>query len=129
MIIELRGLCPVRLWWHDSLECVATQTRIISLKTSHRLLGWVIVNGLFGSDRVPVELLNPIAIDLPVWPNHIVDFATEEEAKCNILTRVRGRLIGDARYRWWAAGGDGASGWMPRLTNKLPGCVTVTEAW
>ena len=129
MLIELRSLCPVRLWWHDSLECVATQARIISLKTEHQLLGWVIVNGLVGSDRAMVELVNPIAMDLPVWPNHIVDFATEEAAKFNILTRVRGRLCGDVRYRWWAAGSRGTSGWMPRLTNRMSEWVTVTETW
>ncbi len=129
MLIELRSRCPVLLWWHDSLECAVTRSRIISLKTEYQLLGWVIVNGLVGSDRVSVELVNPIAMDLPAWSNHITDFATESQAKCNVLMRVRARLCGDDRYKWWASGGNGRSGWMPRLTNLVSERVIVTETW
>lgn len=129
MLIELRSRCPVRLWWHDSLECSVTRSRIISLKTTCKLLGWVIVNGIVDSDRVLVELVNPIGTNIPAWGAQMETFATEEQAKHNVLTRVRARLNANADYRRWAGGGGVGTGWMPRLTSRLPEFITVSETW
>jgi hypothetical protein len=90
MIIELSRR-TVRLFWRDSLECVVTQARIISLITEHRTLAWVIVNGLTDSDRVLVELVNPIAVALTAWPSYTDLFDTEAQAKHSVLMLV-GRL-------------------------------------
>ncbi len=91
MIIELGRLRTVRLFWRDSLECVVAQSRIISLITEYRTLAWVIVNGFTDSDRVLVELVNPISVPLTAWPSYTDLFDTEAQAKHSVLMLV-GRL-------------------------------------
>ncbi len=129
MLITLQSRQPLRLYWHDSLECTVTLSRIISLRTACRTLGWVIVNGIVGSDRVLVELVNPLSVPMPPWDRYMDDFDTEVAAKNYVLTRVRSRISGEAAYSRWAAGDDGGTGRQTRYEPQPSDFVTVSDAW
>jgi len=129
MLIMLQSRQLLRMYWVDSLECVVTRSRIISLRTAHRTLGWVIVNGIVGSDRVFVELVNPFSVPVPAWDRYMDDFDTEVVARHYLLTRVRTRILEEVAYSRWAAGDDGGTGRQTRYEPQPSEFVTVSDAW
>lgn len=129
MLITLQSRQLLRMYWVDSLECTVTQSRIISLRTARRTLGWVIVNGIVGSDRVLAELVNPFSVPVPPWDRYMDDFDTEVAAKNYVLTRVRSRISEEVAYSRWAAGDDGGTGRQTRYEPQPSEFVTVSDAW